>query len=312
MFVVAGEALIDFISTGDGRYRPMAGGAPFNFSRALALQNVDVGYLNPISGDAMGALLRDSLLASGARLLGAATLRPTSLALVATSPSGHPSYQFYRDGVADRELALQQITANFSATCTGFHSGGLALVPPDHDAILLAQHVAAERGIICTLDVNMRPRVAESMGLSQFTYAEAARAALRGANIVKVSDEDLSYLGFASAPNLAARSLLNDVSKIVVLTLGEQGAWLLTAENEIFQAAESVKVVDTVGAGDCFFAGFVAALICAEAFKNILTSMPSPAILELALQHGIRCASINISREGCQPPTWNEAIATNA
>ncbi len=307
MFVVAGEALIDFIETPGGSFRPLAGGAPFNFSRALALQGVTAGYLNPISSDTMGALLRQTLVASGAVAFGASTARPTSLALVAKSSDGQPSYQFYRDGVADRALSLAQITAQFSAGTRGFHSGGLALVPPDHETILQAQRIAAERGILCTIDVNMRPRVAQSMGLSQQQYAAAARAAIRGANIAKLSDEDLLHLGFSGEPIVAARNLLDANCQIVVLTLGEKGAWLITAENEIFAAAQRVTVVDTVGAGDCFFAGFIAALIRAEALNALPNRLPERKILEHALQHGIRCASINISREGCQPPTWEEA-----
>ena len=309
MFAVAGEALIDFIAAADGRYRPMAGGAPFNFSRALALQGVPAGYLNPISSDAMGALLRDTLVSSGARAFGDAVPLPTSLALVATTSNGQPSYQFYRQGVADRALDLEQITARFTAEIRGFHSGGLALVPPDHETILRAQQAAAARGIICTLDVNMRPRVAESMGLSPHAYAEAANAAIRGANIVKVSDEDLLHLGFNDVPNIAARGLLSDTCKIVVLTLGEKGAWLLTADNEIFQKADSVAVVDTVGAGDCFFAGFVASLVRNSGFDVLLSRMPETIILENAFRHAMRCASINITREGCQPPTWDEVVA---
>ncbi len=309
MFAVAGEALIDFIAVADGRYRPMAGGAPFNFSRALALQGVSAGYLNPISSDVMGTLLRDSLVASGARAFGESTQRPTSLALIATSSSGQPSYQFYRERVADRALDLEQITKWFTDEIRGFHSGGLALVPPDHATILQAQQAAAARGIICTLDVNMRPRVAENMGLSPQEYAEAAHAALRGANIVKVSDEDLVHLGLIAAPINSARSLLNNICKIVVLTLGEKGAWLLTADNEIFQAAETVSVVDTVGAGDCFFAGFIAALVRDGSFEALLNRMPVTTNLANALRHGIRCASINITREGCQPPTWDDVVA---
>jgi fructokinase len=308
MFAVAGEALIDFIAAADGRYRPMVGGAPFNFSRALALQGVVVSYLNPISSDVMGRLLRDTLVASGARAFGESTLRPTSLALVATSSSGQPSYQFYREGVADRALDLEQITKRFTDKIRGFHSGGLALVPPDHETILQAQQAAAARGIICTLDVNMRPRVAESIGLSQQAYAEAAHTAICGANIVKVSDEDLLHLGFSDAPDVAARSLLNNICKIVVLTLGEKGARLLTADHEIFQAAETVSVVDTVGAGDCFFAGFIAALVRDGSFEALLNRMPVTANLASALRHGIRCASMNITREGCQPPTWDDVV----
>lgn len=309
MIVVAGEALIDFIAVPDGSYRPVAGGAPFNFSRALAMQGVATGYLNPISSDSMGALLRGALIASGARALGKESARPTSLALVTKSASGQPSYQFYRDGVADRDLSIAELSERIGTNVGGFHSGGLALVPPDHETILRTQKIAAARGIVCTLDVNMRPRVATSMGLSQREYADAACAAVRGANIVKVSDEDLLHLGFTEEPVVAAQNLLNEICTIVVLTLGEKGAWLITAENKIFAAAQAVTVVDTVGAGDCFFAGFIAALIRADAFNALLKRMPERSILESALQHGIRCASINILREGCQPPTWDEARA---
>ena len=66
MFVIAGEALIDFIGTPDGSYRPVAGGAPYNFARALALQGVAAGYANALSTDNFGMLLRESLISAGA------------------------------------------------------------------------------------------------------------------------------------------------------------------------------------------------------------------------------------------------------
>ena len=300
MFVVAGEALIDFIATGDGNYRPVAGGAPYNFARALALQGIATGYANPLSNDNFGTLLRASLIASGAAALGPTLPQPTSLALVGKSAAGQPSYQFYRAGVADRALSLAQLTGQFGAQTLGFHSGGLALVPPDHEIISAAQQQARDLGILCTLDVNMRMQVAGSMGVSPRDYRDAARAAIRGADIVKVSDEDLQHLGFTASPVDAARELLDAVGKIVVVTLGAGGAWVVTAEQEIFQPAQVVTVVDTVGAGDCFFAGFIAAMVHDDAIK----ATPTRPVLEQALRHAARCAAINITRDGCQPPTW--------
>lgn len=310
MFVVAGEALIDFIATPDGHYRPVAGGAPYNFARALALQGVATGYANPLSADHFGMLLSASLHSSSAAHLGRMVAQPTSLAIVSKSADGQPSYQFYREGVADRAVTSQQIVGHFGANTLGFHSGGLALVAPDHEIIIAAQKNARDQGILCTLDVNMRMQVASSMSVLPATYRDAARAAIAGADIVKVSDEDLQHLGFTGAPNVTARALLDEICKLVVVTLGANGAWMLSASQEIFQPAQSVNVVDTVGAGDCFFAGFIASLIRDNTFQALRTQLLRQAILERALQHATRCAAINITREGCQPPTWAETSLT--
>ena len=310
MFVIAGEALIDFIATDVSSFRPVAGGAPFNFARALALQGVATGYANPLSSDNFGTLLNSSLTSSGAIHLGPIVAQPTSLAIVSKSADGQPSYQFYRDGVADRALALQQLTRYFTSTTLGFHSGGLALVPPDHELIVRAIESACDKGILCTLDVNMRMRVAHSMSVAPNVYRDAARAAMAGADIVKVSDEDLRHLDLTGAPNDSARTLLGENCKLIVLTLGASGAWALSADDEIFLPAEVVTVVDTVGAGDCFFAGFVVSLIHDHEFKTLRRQAPARSILERALRHATRCAAINITREGCQPPTWAEASQT--
>jgi fructokinase len=308
MFVIAGEALIDFIAAPDGRYQPVAGGAPYNFSRALALQGIGAGYANPFSGDSFGTLLRESLAASGAKALGPTIAKPTSLALVSKTADGQPRYQFYRDGVADRELTLPQLNDHLGAQTIGFHSGGLALMPPDHAVISAAQDCARGRDILCTIDVNMRPQVAGSMGIALVDYRAAALAAIRAAHIVKVSDEDLQHLNFAATPVEAARGLLSETCRIVVLTLGASGAWVISKTQKIFQAAEVVKVRDTVGAGDCFFAGFIASLIRGGAIANLRMQSLEQSVLEGALRHATRCAAINISREGCQPPTWVEAV----
>lgn len=312
MFVIAGEALIDFIAASDGRYQPVAGGAPFNFARALALQGIEAGYVNPFSSDGFGTTLGESLASSGAKALGPALAKPTSLALVSKTADGQPRYQFYRDGVADRALTSEQIIARFNEQTIGFHSGGLALVPPDHAVIIKAQQGARERGMLCTVDVNMRPQVASSMDIALADYRDAALAAIRGAHIVKVSDEDLQHLNFSGPPVEAARRLLSDTCKLIVLTLGVSGAWAISKMHTMFHAAEVVKVRDTVGAGDCFFAGFIASLARAGAITALLTDEVDELVLTQALRHASRCAAINITREGCQPPTWDEVVGAGA
>jgi len=309
MFVIAGESLIDLVAGPDGTLSPHEGGAPYNFARALALQGVKAGYANPFSADVFGVLLKRTLLAAGARHLGRTSPRPTSLAVVSTDERGQPSYSFYRDNVADRDLDAAALAEATPPGAVGFHTGGLALVPPDDSAIVEVLRKFRAQGLLCTVDVNMRPQIAQSAGVPLDRYRDAGLAAAAAAHVVKVSDEDLRHLGFSGSPLISARALLERGCRLVVVTLGAEGAWAISADTQVHQRAVPVKVVDLVGAGDCFFAGFIAWLHRKGTLRALLERPPSEEILAPALHHGAICAAIDISRAGCQPPTWDEAMA---
>ena len=309
MFIVAGESLIDMVAAADGTFSPVPGGAPYNFARALALQGIPAGYANPFSDDLFGSLLKRTLEESGARHLGAISGKPTSLALVATDERGQPHYSFYRSQVADRDIDAQALLGPAQSDVIGFHSGGLGLVPPDHVLIVQAMQKFRDRGALCTVDINMRPQVAHTMAVAPEDYRQAALAVTSLTHVAKVSDEDLQHLGLSGTPQVSARTLLQRGCKLVILTLGAAGAWAISAEEEIFQPAAHVKVVDTVGAGDCFFAGLIASLKHQGTLRALSHRAPSGAVLAQGLRHANACAAIDIGRKGCQPATWDEAVA---
>jgi fructokinase len=151
--------------------------------------------------------------------------------------------------------------------------------------------------------------VAQSLGIEPNRYRDAALEVLSAAHVAKVSDEDLRHLGFSGAPQVAARALLHRGCRLVVLTLGAEGAWAIGAEEQIFQGAPAVRVVDTVGAGDCFFAGFIALLHRTGTLQSVRDRAPPAEILSQALRHASACAAIDIGRRGCAPATWDEATA---
>lgn len=123
-------------------------------------------------------------------------------------------------------------------------------------------------------------------------------AALQYADIIKASDDDLAYLQISAEELLAKTN-----AKIFLLTLGTAGARLLTRQGQCLaaQIPLGLQVIDTVGAGDCFFAGFIAYWL-----RNNGNDDKS---LQAALDHAVRSASVNVTRQGCQPPTWDEVIA---
>jgi fructokinase len=302
----AGEALIDLVAQPDGSFVPCLGGAVYNVTRALALQGVGTLYLNPLSGDRLGRQLAQALAQSGAQL---ACPQPvpevTSLALVALDAVGHPDYTFYRQGVADRATTAQALDAacacapGLQLVCTG----ALALSPQDADTYLpwLRQQRALGRTVV--VDANMRPSVMPDLA----AYRAHVRTVLQQAHIIKASDEDLAHLQLgAQGPLAQARALLQaSTASCLVLTCGAEGAYLLTRHGlELHaRATRPVTVVDTVGAGDCFLAGWVARWLALGLPCDWGQQAVDAAQARSLLDHAIASASINVQRQGCQPPT---------
>ncbi len=309
MFVAAGESLIDLVVQPDGRYFPAPGGAPFNFACAMALQGVPTGYLNPLSTDAFGRLLLATLTRAGAVPLGPEVTAPTSLAVVNTDAQGLPSYGFYRTGIADRAIDARQLEARLPPDAIALHTGGLALVPPDDAVIREVMRQMRAKGLPCTLDVNARPAVMASLGIAPDAYRAAVLDTAALATVVKVSDEDLTHLGFDGDVRESAATFLDRGSALVVLTLGERGAVAIAPGLILEQPAARVRVVDSVGAGDCFFAGFLAHLLRHDAMRSVVAGQASADTVRPALTHATACAAINLQRQGCQPATWDEVVA---
>jgi fructokinase len=308
----AGEALIDLIRGPDGRFEPCIGGAVYNLSRALARQGIETLYLNPLSRDRFGRQLAAGLLADGVHLAAPEpVLEVTSLAVVSVNAVGHPDYAFYREGVADRATDAARLTqaclsaSELKLVCTG----ALALSPDDASTYLPWLAAQRDAGKKVVIDANLRPSVMPDLK----RYRAHVLNTLQYADVVKVSDEDLDNLDLPGATALEkARHLLDLCSaQVLALTLGGAGANLLTRHGELFYARETtaLTVSDTVGAGDCFLAGLVTAMLEADlaaAWGHARVDSPQAQYL---LQNAIASASICVQRRGCVPPSRTEVRA---
>ena len=314
---IAGEALIDLIRRPDGSYLPCLGGALYNLCRALARQGVGTQYLNPLSRDRFGRELAAQLAADGVHLAQPEPVQQvTSLAVVNLNAHGHPDYAFYREGVADRAVSAQGLGAACAAlpalqvVCTG------ALALDARDATTYLPWLVAQRaaGHCVVVDANLR--------LSAVDDAEAYRAnvmaALQHAHLIKVSDDDLEALAVPGATVLERAHYLQQQTQAqwLALTLGPEGAWLLQRDGLAVHAREEapITVVDTVGAGDCFLAGLITALLAGtergeEALAQRVGGLTAPvteARLRAVLHHALASASHCVERAGCTPPRYEE------
>jgi fructokinase len=304
--VIFGEALMDCITQPNGGFMPHAGGSPYNVARAIALQGGEVTFAPPLSTDDLGEKLQSLLRKDGVQLGMPDNPLPTSLAMVSFI-SGQPSYQFYREGVADRTFTAEQAHAFLDSFPSGgiLHTGSLALVPPEAEKTLAIVKAAKTRGWTISCDINLRPRLARDMD----AYRKTILQFMAASDWLKASDEDLTTLlgsdagafGDLSAADVAfekAAHLASGIAalgcKRIALTFGSEGALLRVDGHHLLAAAPSVTVIDTVGAGDTFWGSCVLAWARGETHVS--------ATLNLAL----KAAAINCTRAGCNPPTAAE------
>ena len=308
---IAGEALIDLIARADGAFEPCLGGAVYNLSRAISRQGVSTTYSNPFARDRFGRALASQIQPDGVHLAHPQPVtQATSLAVVSLNEHGHPDYAFYREGVADRQVSAEGLNADCAAlpglqcVCTG----GLALDARDASVYLpwlMAQQAA---GRCVAVDANLRPSVMPDLA----AYQAHVLQVLAQADLVKVSDEDLAHLQVPGAtPMLQAEALMGRLNTAwLALTLGAQGAWLLARDGRRWFACEgaALEVIDTVGAGDSFFAGLLSSLLRHGPGWADSAGLSDSAAAQ-ALQHALACASLCVQQRGCVPPSWQQAQA---
>jgi fructokinase len=304
VIVVCGEILIDLVPDATGAYRARPGGAPANVAVGLGRLGRDVGLLGRLAGDTFGALLREHVLSSGVRLdLMIRSTEPTTLAVVHLDPAGVPAFDFYIDGCADGGWRAEELPGTLPPGGALHLSGSLALAVPTMGDVL-ERLLARERpDRLVSFDPNIRPSLVRDEG--------AVRARLGRwlglADIVKASEADLAWIAPGQPIETIARSWREQGPVLVVVTRGEKGVHAAGPAGPIDLAGEPVEVVDTVGAGDAFMSGLLAALDRTGRLARPELAALSAAELTDALAFAQRVAAFTCGRVGADPP-WNHDL----
>lgn len=293
-FAVVGEALVDIVVPQAGEPENAPGGSPLNVAVGLARLGVGTVLLTEVGDDAHGRLVLDHLAASDVSLDEGSVVpgSRTSTATARLDEHGAASYVFdLRWTLGPRELP---------AGATALHVGSLGTaLRPGRDSVVDLVRQARAAGLLVTFDPNARPSLTPDADLAWQDVQEVAA----GADLVKLSDEDLAFLQPGAAPADLADLLLGDRTKLVVVTSGGSSAFAASADGVVEVRSRPVDLVDTVGAGDSFMAALLTAV--AEHGLDHLDQRRLEAYVVAAHQ----AAAITVSRRGADPPRRAELPA---
>ena len=309
MIICAGESLIDMVSfateKGEVQYSPYVGGSILNSAITLGRLGADVYYCGAVSNDTFGGLIEDCLRDSKVQEdFIIKTNRPTTLAY-ADVTDGVAKYTFVDEHSAGRLIDEDSLKpfVNKIKNAKALLVGGISLQaePCGMSWQWLVEQVADH--CVIYFDANIRPDFIEDKD----KYLERFERLTRKVDVIKISEEDYSYLyGEQEFAKLSSEWLEKGV-KLIVLTLGEKGAKVTYGGGkEISVGVEPVKVIDTIGAGDSFNAGLLFNLDKRGMLDREKLAIIDTLRLQKTLTFANQVARFTVTQKGANPPWIDE------
>ena len=306
--VALGEILIDFTSCGKSEagqqiFEQNPGGAPANVLTCLSKFGKKTAFLGKIGKDMHGEFLKSVLEENRINTAGLAEDDSvfTTLAFVSLSETGERSFSFARKPGADTCLAEAELKEDIIKDSKILHVGSLSLTAePSKSTTFKALKTAKANGVIISYDPNYRAPLWDSKEAA----IEGMRSIVPYVDLMKVSDEETELLTGVKEPKAAAMKLLEQGVKVVAVTLGSEGALVATKEGSKLVPGYQANMIDTTGAGDSFWGGFLNQFI--ESGKK-----PGEVTLDEAAaftKFGNAVASLCVEKRGAIPamPTLEE------
>jgi sugar/nucleoside kinase (ribokinase family) len=282
----AGELLVDFITEDFANsldeaelFKRIPGGSPANLCMNMARLGNKTILTATVGNDDMGNVLKNYVSKLGVDVTSVAQVdEPTSLILV-TRSANTSNFQAYR--AADFMISIRQFPYNLFDNLSVLHTTCFGLSrKPAQNVILQAAERAVRAGVQISLDANYAEKIWPERSEAQRIVSEYCRM---GA-LIKISDVDWKRLyGENPTPEAVIEHFQKIGAKEICYTLGGEGLWVANNEEQIFLPSRPIKVNDTTGAGDAFWAGYLTAKLDGKSLINC--AIAGRRMAELKLGH---------------------------
>ncbi len=282
-----GEVLIDFIGHQEGvlinetrDYHRYLGGSPTNVAMNSTRLGLNATMVATVGDDGFGSYIFEKLSEVGVNTSHIKTLdnKSTSVIFVSRS-SGTPDFIPFRE--ADCCIYEEQISSEILSKTKIFHTTCFALSKkPAQKTILKKAQEAYDLGCKLSIDVNY----AKKLWKSQKKAFKVIKSYCQFNPLIKISEDDMLRLFEKELPHEDIFQFFHDQGvETVCLTLGSKGVKLSQKGKEVIQmpAIKIDKVMDSTGAGDAFWSGFLFAYIKEKTIDECLDIALKLAALKL-------------------------------
>lgn len=237
--------------------RKILGGAPANFAYHVSQFGFNGYAVSAIGNDLLGKEILNTLEEKQLNYLVETTDFPTGTVQVTLSGAGIPKYEIC-ENVAWDNIPFTNRTENLAKNTAAVSFGSLAQRNKISRETIKKFLKAVPNDCLKIFDINLR---------QHFYTKNIIEDSLELANVLKINDDEVKIIAELfdwkelNEQEICVKLLKKYNLEIVILTKGTEGSFVFNNKETSFQPTPKVHVADTVGAGDSFTAGFVAAYL---------------------------------------------------
>ncbi len=216
----------------------------------LGLKTSAVGALGD---DAAGRLVADILETEGVDLQGTLCVPNQTTPLSVNVVAENGEHVFAGGWTLSRPIPFQTAWLTAMEEATVLFTTGYALTPDAlegaENTLTCMRHAQVHGGLVC-LD----------LGPEEY-WSSLVAPAIAATDVLLATEDEICAWSKQADSIAAAQALLTAGPSLIVVKTGPRGCQIVSAQEQLACPGFSVKVVDTIGAGDSFAAGFIAALL---------------------------------------------------
>jgi fructokinase len=264
------------------------GGTSANTAVALSRLGVETGFIGTVGEDQYGKFIRKDLEAEKvdtAQLIIEPELNTVGVFAFIDETGERYLWGWPRVDQTFKELDENKVDFNTIKESCWVHSSGMSLVYDTSARYTITKlfKTAYEAGIPTSFDLNLRV----DNGMLEPSYKMAVMEIMKYSTYVLGSaEEEFYYLGESKDWMENAKSFVTK-DRTIIVRMGKDGSIGLTWDGQAKASSYPVEVVDTVGAGDVYNAGFIAAKLKGYS-------------LEACLNMGNAVAGYTVSKKGAR------------
>jgi fructokinase len=256
-----GETVFDIIFKSGQPQAAKAGGAMLNSTVSLGRIGLPVSFISEYANDNVGRIIDNFLQDNGVGTDFVDHFKEgkTKLALAFLNEKNDASYTFYQDYPELRlNIKFPAIIKDDIILCGSIYAITDEIRKKFMDLISMAKN----NGAIVIYDPNFRPTHSSDLDKLLPLIIEN----MQNAKLIRGSDEDFKNIFGANTPDEAWK-VVSKYCNCLVYTANAEGVFVRTISYSGRFSVKAIKPVSTIGAGDNFNAGMMAAI-----YRNQITS----------------------------------------